>query len=192
MASSATSRRGPTAARAEHADTDWVVDAYRTYFGYVFALLGRLGVPAASVEDVAQEVFLVLHRRRHEFRNDSSVRTWLHGIAVHTGRRHRDRARRALEPSRRPPAPPDPRTPEEDVSAKRDLERLDALLDGLTGEQREVFVLVEIAELPVPEIAELLGVKLNTVYSRLRLARAAVRAALDRMHAEEGVGDAGR
>ncbi len=190
MASSATSRRGP-AARAEPADTDWVVDAYRSYFGYVFALLGRLGVPAASVEDVAQEVFLVLHRRRHEFRNDSSVRTWLHGIALHAGRRHRERARRALEPTRRPPTPAEPRTPEEDVSTKRDLERLDALLDGLTGEQREVFVLVEIAELPVPEIAELLSVKLNTVYSRLRLARAAVRAGIDRMRGEEGV-DAGR
>jgi DNA-directed RNA polymerase specialized sigma24 family protein len=55
-----------------------------------------------------------------------------------------------------------------------------------------VFVLVEIAELPVPEIAELLAVKLNTVYSRLRLARAAVRAGIDRMRVEEGVGDAGR
>jgi RNA polymerase sigma-70 factor (ECF subfamily) len=192
VASSATSRRGPTTARAEPAETDWVVDAYRSYFGYVFALLGRLGVPAANLEDVAQEVFLVLHRRRHEFRSDSSVRTWLHGIALHTGRRHRERARRALDPTRRPPLPAQPRTPEEDVSAKRELERLDALLDGLTDEQREVFVLVEIAELPVPEIAELLAVKLNTVYSRLRLARAAVRAGIDRMRVEEGVGDAGR
>ena len=107
--------------------------AFEQHFSMVWRSMRRLGVPDSALDDAVQDVFLVLHRRRHEFRNDSSVRTWLHGIAVHTGRRHRERARRALEPSRRPPAPQDPRTPEEDVSAKRDLERLDALLDGLTG-----------------------------------------------------------
>ena len=165
------------------ADRDWVVDAYRTYFRYVFALLGRLGVPAASIDDVVQEVFLVLHRRRDEFRNDSSVRTWLHGIALHTARRHRARIRRAEQPPPDLPAPSTPRDPESAASTSQELELLDRLLAALGDEQREVFVLAEIAELPAPEIAELLGVKLNTVYSRLRLARARVRETLDRMSA---------
>lgn len=160
-------------------DAQWVVAAYRQYFRYVWALLGRLGVPEASLEDVTQEVFLVLHRRRSEFREDSSVRTWLHGIALHTARRHRaklDRRQRRsaeIEPGEPPP------TPETEVAQRLALRRLDHLLGQLGDEQREVFVLTEIAELRAPEIAELLGVKLNTVYSRLRLARQHLRHALD-------------
>lgn len=159
-------------------DVQWVVDAYRQYFQYVWALLGRLGVPEASLEDVTQEVFLVLHRRRGEFRQDSSVRTWLHGIALHVARRHRaklDRRRRKAEEL--PPGLPPP-TPEAEVGQRLALQRLDHLLGQLGDEQREVFVLAEIAELRAPEIAELLGVKLNTVYSRLRLARRRLRQAL--------------
>jgi RNA polymerase sigma-70 factor (ECF subfamily) len=172
-------RDADPASAAAGTEAEWVVDAYRQYFKYVWALLGRLGVPEASLEDVTQEVFLVLHRRRAEFRHGSSVRTWLHGIALHTARRHReklDRRRRkdeALEPA---PAPP---TPEAEVGQRRALQRLDQLLAGLGDEQREVFVLAEIAELPAPEIAELLGIKLNTVYSRLRLARNHLRRSLD-------------
>ncbi len=160
---------------ASAAAAEWVVDAYRQYFEYVWALLGRLGVAEASLEDVTQEVFLVLHRRRGEFRQDSSVRTWLHGIALHTARRHREKlARRqrkadAIEPGAPPP------TPETEVSQRRALQRLDQLLSQLGDEQREVFVLAEIAELPAPEIAELLGVPLGTIASRLRLGRARFR-----------------
>ena len=173
---------GPAPADAGD-DVAWIVEAYREHFKYVWALLGRLGVAEASLDDVTQEVFLVLHRRRAEFRRGSSVRTWLHGIALHTARRHReklDRRRRkdeALEPALAPP------TPEAEVGQRRALQRLDGLLAELGDEQREVFVLAEIAELPAPEIAELLGVKLNTVYSRLRLARSHLRRALDSLEA---------
>jgi len=182
-------RRAPTehgsgpSSPTDEAGTAWVVDAYREYFKYVWALLGRLGVPEASLEDVTQEVFLVLHRRRAEFRQDSSVRTWLHGIALHTARRHRAKLDRrklkdhAIEPGLPPP------TPEAEVGQRRALQRLDQLLAELGDEQREVFVLAEIAELPAPEIAELLGVKLNTVYSRLRLARNHLRRTLDSLSA---------
>ena len=54
---------------------------------------------------------------------------------------------------------------------ERELERLDVYLRTLSAEQREVFVLTEVAGLTAPEIARLLSIKLNTVYSRLRLAR---------------------
>ena len=180
MATSASSRRSPSArGDSDAADSDWVVEAYRSYFRYVFALLGRLGVPSSSIDDVVQEVFLVLHRRRHEFRSESSVRTWLHGIALHTARRHRTRIRRAEQPPPELPPPSGPRDPEAAASTNQALASLDRWLDALGDEQREVFVLAEIAELPAPEIAELLGVKLNTIYSRLRLARARVREMFD-------------
>lgn len=173
------------------AEAEWVVDAYRQYFKYVWALLGRLGVPEASLDDVTQEVFLVLHRRRAEFRGGSSVRTWLHGIALHTARRHREKLarRRRKDEALESDAPVPPPTPEAEVGQRRALQRLDQLLGQLGDEQREVFVLAEIAELPAPEIAELLGTKLNTVYSRLRLARSNLRRMLDALEgatAEQG------
>jgi len=168
-------RRGENARE----DPQWVVSAYREYGAYVWALLGRLGVPGDSIEDVVQEVFLVLHRRRHEFRGESSVRTWLHGIAIHTARRYRAKLQR-IEHA---PVEPEPRarasTPETEVSAQQALRRLDHLLDQLSDEQREVFVLSEIAELSAPEVAKTLGIKLNTVYSRLRLARGRLRCAFE-------------
>lgn len=166
---------------ASPAEAEWVVDAYRQYFKYVWALLGRLGVPEANLEDVTQEVFLVLHRRRDEFRGGSAVRTWLHGIALHTARRHREKLarRRHKDEALGAEAPAAPATPEAEVGQRRALQRLDVLLGQLADEQREVFVLAEIAELPAPAIAELLGTKLNTVYSRLRLARSNLRRMLD-------------
>lgn len=174
----------PRAARsephgAESGAGDFVVDAYHEHFDYLWGLIGRLGVPRPQLEDAVQEVFMVLHRRRDEFRGDASVRTWLHGIAVHVARRQRERARRHASPPVGVLEPKTPVSPEAEASARQSLARLDRILAGLSDEQREVFVLAEVGELAAPEIAELLAVNLNTVYSRLRLARAHVRAALD-------------
>lgn len=149
----------------------WVVDAYARYFDYVWALVGRLGVAPASLEDVVQEIFVVLIDRREAFRGDSNLRTWLHGITVNVARRHRDKARRrAHDVVDAEPAAPGP-SPELHADHQAQLRRLDAMLQQLSEEQREVFVLHDLAELTAPEIAQLLRVKLNTVYSRLRLAR---------------------
>ena len=54
------------------------------------------------------------------------------------------------------------------------------VLDTLDDDKREIFVLAELEQLPIPRVAELLGLKLNTAYSRLRLARAAFETALKR------------
>ena len=177
---------GPAPRQRDDPASAWVVDAYRKYFRYTWALVGRLGVPASHVEDVVQEIFLVLHRRRDDFRNESSVQTWLHGIALRVARRHRDRAKRKATD----PLPPDARATqpsmESAVQGRAQLAKLDALLDTLPEAQREVFVLSEIAELRAPEIAQVMGIKLNTVYSRLRLARSRMKASLQAMAREEG------
>jgi RNA polymerase sigma-70 factor (ECF subfamily) len=152
-------------------DATWVVEAYERYFKYVWALVGRLGIPTSAVDDVVQEVFLILHRRRHEFRGDAHVRTWLHGIAVNVARRHREQARRREHLSVDDEPVAHDRSPESVASDHVQLQRLDRMLAELSDEQREVFVLSEIAELTAPEVAALLEIKLNTVYSRLRLAR---------------------
>lgn len=169
--------RPPARAAADPADPSWIDDAYRTYGRYLWALLGRLGVPQSSIEDVVQEIFLTAHRRRHAFRGDAQVRTWLHGIAVFTGRRHRDKLRRRerLLPQLSAGDERSPPTPEDAAVQEQALRRLDAALGRLPDAQREVFVLMDIAELPAPEIAAVLRVPLNTVYSRARLARERLR-----------------
>lgn len=171
---------------ARGSDVEWVIAAYREHFRYVYALIGRLGVPAASVEDTAQEVFLILHRRRAEFRGDSSVKTWLHGIAVHVARRQRDALRRRERQASTLAEIATPAAPEQELDRRHALRTLDRLLDGLADEQREVFVLAEVAGCSAPEIATILGVKLNTVYSRLRLARSRLQASLEALRAREG------
>ncbi len=152
----------------------WVEAAYARYFDYVWGLLGRLGVAAGSLDDATQDVFMVLYRRRLQFRRESHVRTLLHGIAINIGRRHRAQvARNRLDPISAPlPAPS--ASPEAQACQRSELERLDAYLRELPAAQREVFVLIEVAGLSAPEIAALLSINLNTVYSRLRLARKTV------------------
>lgn len=166
--------------------TAWIVAAYREHFKYVHALVGRLGIPAGSVEDTTQEVFLVLHRRRAEFRGESSVRTWLHGITVHTARRQRDAIRLRTTRTSELAEPPPPSQPDAELDRRLALRTLDRLLDTLADEQREVFVLADIAGCSAPEIAEALALNLNTVYSRLRLARDRLQRALASLRAEQG------
>ena len=75
-------------------------NVYDTYFPYVWRSVQRLGVPAASTDDVAQEVFMVVHRRLAEFEGRSTLKTWLYGIALRVARAHRLRAHRsnAMQP----------------------------------------------------------------------------------------------
>ena len=137
--------------------------------------LRRWGVPDASVEDALQEVFVVASRKLSEFEGRSSHRTWLFGIALRVARGHR-RARTHDEMVEEPAA--DASGVDERVDAERMARLLDRLLGDLDESQREVFVLAALHELSAPEIAEITGANLNTVYSRLRLARQSLARAL--------------
>lgn len=159
---------------------------YDEHFDFVWRALRRLGVPVASLDDAAQEVFVIAFRRQGEFEGHSSVKTWLFGIAWN---RARELARLAR---RRPEEPLDDATP---LAAEPDQERAamqtEALrfvyrvLDELTPERRAVLVMAEVEEMTAPEMAEVLSVPLNTVYSRVRLARRDFEAALKRCRARE-------
>jgi RNA polymerase sigma-70 factor, ECF subfamily len=147
---------------------------YAQNAGFVWRSLRLLGVPADALDDAVQEVFLVVHRRLGEFEGRSSVRTWLYAIARRIARNLRRGAGRRGAPESivsdlADPAAGSPRELAEKAEAGRVL--LD-LMRCLSEEQREVFLLVEIEEMSVPEAAEALGTNLNTCYSRLRAARA--------------------
>lgn len=160
---------------------------YDEHFAFVWRALRAFGVPAQSLDDATQDVFLVVHRRFGTWGDASSIRAWLWGVArrVASARRRTDeRHRRKLEAL---PRPDDPRSLEGRADARHRLERIAEAIDSLAPRRREVYVLAELEGLRPPEIAGLLGCKLNTVYSRLRRARedlsaALVRAGLDDAH----------
>ena len=162
---------------------------YRDHFAFVWRTLLRLGVREAGLDDAAQEVFLVVHRRLADFDGRVALRSWLFGIAYRTALAHR----RSVRKTDAEPLPADLGgsgcTPHDQVVASEAVQFLDAFLETLGDAQRSVFILVELEQMSVPEIATALGVKLNTVYSRLRLARAAFRRAVERRHQEDAPPD---
>jgi RNA polymerase sigma-70 factor (ECF subfamily) len=154
---------------------------YAEHFAMVWRSLRALGVNEASVEDAVQDVFLVVHRRLPEFAARSSVRTWVFGIVLGVARNHRRRERRKgpcvpleAELAGRGPDPHD-----EAVTAEA-LARVARALGTLDEAKREIFVMGEMEQMTAQEIAEALGINVNTAYSRLRAARAAFATALAR------------
>jgi RNA polymerase sigma-70 factor (ECF subfamily) len=159
-------------------------ELYENHVDFVWRNLRRLGVREADAEDRTQEVFVVAHRRFDEFEDRGhGPRAWLFQIVLRVAsdaRRHR----------RRHPEEPDGgdalsqasvEPPQADALARREaLSRLDAALQSIEVGRRAVLVLHEIEEMTAPEIARVLGIPLNTVYSRLRVARGELEQALTR------------
>ena len=157
---------------------------YEKEVDFIWRNLRRLGVPEADLEDKTQEVFVVAHRRFAEFVDRGfGARAWLFQIALRVAadtRRHRRRhpedadggaamARQSIEADQTG-----------SISRRERLARLDRALAGIQLDKRAVLVLYEIEEQTAPEIARALGISVNTVYSRLRVARAELELALKR------------
>jgi RNA polymerase sigma-70 factor, ECF subfamily len=157
---------------------------YRQYFGFVWSSVRRLGVSPAAADDVVQEIFIVIHSRLHTLEKPDALRSWIYSVVRRTVSNHH-RAKRSMQASGEVlAAEPDtrryPATPL-DVAEQNDQVRLlFSLLDELDEPKREVFMMAELDELTVPEIAEILEIPLNTAYSRLRAARQAFEEALAR------------
>jgi RNA polymerase sigma-70 factor (ECF subfamily) len=167
------------------------------YQDRVVRLLSRYCRDQVECEDLAQEVFLKVFRKLHTFQGDSQFFTWLYRIAVNAATDHISRAstRRlklveddaALdEHNERDDSPLAPLLSAELAGAVR------AIVDALPEKFRTVLVLREYEDLSYTEIAEVLGVQMGTVESRLFRARQRVKEALERLHPEllPGDGDA--
>jgi RNA polymerase sigma-70 factor (ECF subfamily) len=165
-----------------------VTRIYQANADFVWKSLQRLGVRDGDLDDVLQEVFVVVHQRLHTFDGTSKMTTWLFGICLRVASAYRRRGFRRNETCVADPPEPTDRvnqTPEQDLAAAESRRRLDLLLDELELEKRAVFVMFEVDEMPCEEIAQILGVPVGTVYSRLHAARKAFQKALARMQARE-------
>jgi RNA polymerase sigma-70 factor, ECF subfamily len=152
---------------------------YEAELAYVLRSLRRLGVSQAEAEELAHDVFVVVFRKWDELDRTRPARPWLFGITYRTAaralerswRRHeRQLGEQALENA---PAP--------SVSAEASAEARDILLRALAlvpPDQRAVCILHDLDGHAAPDIATMFDLPLNTVYSRLRLGRQRLSAAL--------------
>jgi RNA polymerase sigma-70 factor (ECF subfamily) len=158
---------------------------YAEYFRAIWRTLRRLGVEGAQLDDAVQDVVVVVHRRLAEF-DGRSLRGWLYAIAVRVASDYR----RGTAQRRTVPLPETLVDPAPDPVRARELGESVRLLHELLAEldepKRTVFVLGELEELSAPEIADALGENLNTVYARLRAARARFDEAFRRRRARDG------
>ncbi len=158
---------------------------YREHNQFVWRNLLRLGVPEQSVDDAVHDCFLVLARRLGEFEGRSSLKTWLFSIVFNVARGVRRDLGRSIERQRPLESVAEPysgqSSPEALSDAARQLHRLLGLLDE---GKRAVFVMSELEQMTAVEIGAALGLKVPTVYSRMRLARERLEQAIREM--EEG------
>lgn len=154
-------------------------DVYEAQFGPLHRFLRRLGVRPGDLEDVCHEVFLIFHHKIDRIAAGVSDRAFLFGIGARAAADYRRLARHGtigLDDEDHPVA-----HAEDLYRLRADLERA---LDRLPIERRAVLVMHELEGMTAPEIAQAIAIPLNTVYSRLRLARADFERALD--EGEEG------
>jgi RNA polymerase sigma-70 factor (ECF subfamily) len=147
-------------------------EIFRAHAPFVFRVLRRLGVAEAEVEDVCQEVFMVVHQSLPQFEGRAALRTWIYAIALRRASNHRNRAFRRYEHTTDAPPELDAGAdPAEVLERSRTRAVLDELLGSLADDKREVFVLYELEELSMREVAEIVDCPLQTAYGRLYAAR---------------------
>lgn len=151
----------------------------------IYGAVLRMVRDPETARDLAQETFVRAYVKLGSFQGGAAFGTWLYAIAVNQVRGEA-RKRAALkrgdahsldalrESGAADPADPAERA-EERASTREQCERLRAELDRLDPEHREVVVLREFEDLSYEEIAEIVGVPVGTVRSRLFRARAELR-----------------
>jgi len=159
-------------------------EIFREHGAFVWRVLRGLGTPADQLEDAVQDVFLVVHRKLAQFEARSSVKTWLFSIARNVAANaHRRRKRKPEEPLALEPVSSS-LDPAASVEAARASLFMARFLEQLDDDKRAVFVLGVIEGISAPELAQMLAIPVNTVYSRQRAARQAFREALERYEVE--------
>ena len=158
---------------------------YQLAWGVLYKVVG----PSSELEDLLQESYLQLMKALKGYRGDAKVTTFLHRVCVNVGLMHlRSKRRRPEDPTDELPhveAGIDS-NPEHAAKVKQAAELLKKALAQLSEEKASVFTYHEILGLKPEEIAELVGVPVNTVRSRLNRARVDFTAAVARL----GGGDA--
>lgn len=163
---------------------------HEEYADFVWRTLQRLGVATQDLEDALQDVFIVVHRKLVTFDHSARLSTWLFGICLRVAAAQRRRAYRRreelaseLEERLLADANSDP---ERSLLVQQAAARIELALASLGLERRAVFVMFEVEGIGAPAIAEMLGIPVGTVYSRLSTARTEFKLAVARLERRNG------
>ncbi|HSQ63698.1 MAG TPA: RNA polymerase sigma factor [Polyangiaceae bacterium] len=162
-----------------------VRELFHEHAGYVWSTLRRLGAAREDVEDLVHEVFLRVHLHRAEYDASRPIRPWLFGFAYRVAQEHRRNGKKRATHTASEPVDTRPLA-DEIVSRAEDRQLVLDALATLDLERCAVFVMFEVDEVPMNEIARSFGIPVNTGYSRLRLAREDFAAAVKRLKVRRG------
>jgi RNA polymerase sigma-70 factor (ECF subfamily) len=166
---------------------------FRDYAPRVYNLARRMLGNDADAEDVTQDVLLQVVRKLDTFRGESAFPTWLHRVTVNAALAHR--RKRATRQARQSGESVDAAlddgygytpgsvrpwsvSPDQPVLDAETHELIERAIAGLPDTYRDVYVLADVESLPNAEIAEMLGLSVAAVKSRLHRARLMMRDAL--------------
>jgi RNA polymerase sigma-70 factor (ECF subfamily) len=157
-------------------------EIFESEFAYVSRALRRLGVGEADLKDVAQELFLTVHHHLGEYDPARPRRPWLFSFALRFAANYRRLARNNRHVD-------DDALASVAAAETVDVEARSLVLGALGAmefDRRAVLVMHDLEGFTAPEVAEQLGLNLNTVYSQIRLARADFRGAITQIQAKGG------
>lgn len=165
-------------ARAQHGDAAAFAELIRRFQDRVFRFLLRLTQTREDAQDLTQETFMHAYAALPRWQPDAQFSTWLLRIArnlAYDMLRRRQRVNFvALEPEHEKHLVDAAPTPEAALHGVQRLRQLEAALARLPTEQREVLLLREIENLSYDDMAEVLGLPLGTIKSRIARARRAL------------------
>jgi len=161
------------------------VELFDAELDYIFATLRRLGAAGTEIEDLAQEVFVLLHQNWSQIDTQSPMRPYLFGVAFRVFSAHRRRQKREIPYASVEVEDLGP-NPEGSLGRKEASALLFAALGRMPLRRRAVMVMHELDEIPVAEIARQLSISPFSVYARLRKARKELRSAVQRLTKGEG------
>jgi RNA polymerase sigma-70 factor (ECF subfamily) len=177
---------GPAAQVADTTEAPDFKTIYEAHFSYVWHSLRRIGVRDADLEDLCHDVFVAFYRGLDTYDPARPIKPWLFGICFRVASDHRRRARHRFEVHETREAPSNAPGADDRVAEHQARCLVERALGELHPDKRAVFILHEIDGHSMPEIAAVIPAPLNTLYSRLRLARAEFANAIRRLRPSEG------
>jgi RNA polymerase sigma-70 factor (ECF subfamily) len=160
-----------------------LIEAYDREIDYLFETLRRLGAGPREIEDLAQEVFVVLHRNWQALDSSRPLRPYLFGVAFRIVCAHRRKRAREI-PFPGLDAEDGGRSPEGLLQSKESVALLMAGLDRVPLPRRAVLVMHDLDGVPIADIAKRLSISRFGAYARIRKARRELAVAVRRISKE--------
>ena len=176
LRSARSGRPAPPSSSTEHP----CLEPFDRELDYIFTTLRRLGAKPPELEDLAQEIFVVLHKNWSTMDTTRPLRPYLFGVAFRVFYAHRRRRRREV-PFGVVEIEDGAPSPEGSLDRKESIALLHAALERVPLRRRAVVVMHELDDVPVLEVARRLSMSQFGTYARLRKGRAELQGAVRKL-----------